>query len=164
MFDIYFFWSSAILFARVIFGHSYFYLSVSILLQISWIVFSFGLDIYLCVNTKNPFAQSRNIKRDIIGMIFMPAGVMVLMIPFFGFTFNLLFTYSAFALLYWIHYVHLPYHFILNYCLWREKSMAFPMARFYKYCVDLRILETCDGSWRFRHQILQDYFYDNKRQ
>ena len=39
--------------------------------------------------------------------------------------------------------------------------MPFPMATFFNYCTDLRILETDGGSWRFRHQILQDYFYNH---
>jgi len=32
------------------------------------------------------------------------------------------------------------------------------MAKFYNYCAALRILEQDGGSWRFRHQIIHDYF------
>ena len=53
--------------------------------------------------------------------------------------------------------------FMLNYLLRREKSMAFPMVPFFTYCTKLRILETDGGSWRFRHQILQDYFCNQKK-
>ncbi len=49
-------------------------------------------------------------------------------------------------------------HFALNICLWREKSLPFPMASFFDHCVTLRILEKDGGSWRFRHQIIHDYF------
>ncbi len=28
------------------------------------------------------------------------------------------------------------------------------------YCSDLRLLEKDGGSWRFRHQIIHDYFID----
>ncbi len=36
--------------------------------------------------------------------------------------------------------------------------MPFPYAPFLDYCVRLRLLEKDGGAWRFRHQILQDYF------
>ncbi|MCB9036804.1 MAG: hypothetical protein H6557_09315 [Lewinellaceae bacterium] len=49
-------------------------------------------------------------------------------------------------------------HFLLNFCFWREGTMPFPYAPFLDYCVRLRLLEKDGGAWRFRHQILQDYF------
>lgn len=49
-------------------------------------------------------------------------------------------------------------HFILAFLLNREGKAPVRMDKFYDYCAELRILEKEGGSWRFRHQIIHDYF------
>ena len=51
-------------------------------------------------------------------------------------------------------------HFILNYCLHLEKAMPFPYVKFLNYCTELQILGKDGGSYRFRHQILLEYYYE----
>lgn len=51
-------------------------------------------------------------------------------------------------------------HFILNYCLLLEKAMPFPYVKFLDYCTELQILGSDGGSYRFRHQILLEYYYE----
>lgn len=52
-------------------------------------------------------------------------------------------------------------HIVLNFCLKSERKLPLPMAAFFDYCSDLRILEKEGASWRFRHQIIHDYFVQN---
>lgn len=49
-------------------------------------------------------------------------------------------------------------HFILAFLLQCENKAPFRMAKFYDYCASLRLLEKDGGTWRFRHQIIHDYF------
>ena len=49
-------------------------------------------------------------------------------------------------------------HFVLSFLLQKEGKAPFRMAQFYDYCADLRLLEKDGGTWRFRHQIIHDYF------
>jgi hypothetical protein len=49
-------------------------------------------------------------------------------------------------------------HWMLRICLTLEGSMPLRYADFLSYATELRILEKDGGQWRFRHQILQDYF------
>lgn len=55
-------------------------------------------------------------------------------------------------------------HFILRYCLFIEGSIPLRYEAFLNYATKLRILERDSGTWRFRHQILQDYFADKTPQ
>jgi len=50
------------------------------------------------------------------------------------------------------------YHFLLRLALYLEKKMPLRWVSFFKYATSARILEQGGGQWRFRHQILQDYF------
>ena len=49
-------------------------------------------------------------------------------------------------------------HAVLRVCLTLEGAMPLRYANFLSYATDLRILERDGGQWRFRHQIMQDYF------
>ena len=49
-------------------------------------------------------------------------------------------------------------HLMLRFCLWLEGSMPIRYVNFLDYCSEIRILEKDGGRWRFRHQILADYF------
>lgn len=51
-------------------------------------------------------------------------------------------------------------HLMLCICLKWEKKLPLRWVRFFKYATDERILEQDGGQWRFRHQILQDYFLE----
>jgi hypothetical protein len=51
-------------------------------------------------------------------------------------------------------------HFILRCCFFIEGSIPLRYEAFLNYATKLRILERDSGTWRFRHQILQDYFAD----
>jgi hypothetical protein len=55
-------------------------------------------------------------------------------------------------------------HAALRICLTLEGAMPLRYADFLSYATELRILETDDGQWRFRHQILQDYFTSRHRE
>ncbi len=52
---------------------------------------------------------------------------------------------------------------IINYLLKIESSLPFPMAKFFNYLVDKNILEKDGGFWRFRHQIIHDYFLEEEQ-
>jgi NACHT domain len=56
-------------------------------------------------------------------------------------------------------------YFLLNYFFSCENKLPFRMARFFDYCAkELHLLEKdTGGSWRFRHQIIQDYFLEQYR-
>lgn len=54
--------------------------------------------------------------------------------------------------------VSLLKHFALRICLYLEGSMPLHYADFLSYATELHVLEKEGGQWRFRHQILQDYF------
>ncbi|MDQ1590278.1 MAG: hypothetical protein QOG71_905 [Pyrinomonadaceae bacterium] len=49
-------------------------------------------------------------------------------------------------------------HAVLRVCLTLEGATPLRYADFLSYATELRILEKDGGQWRFRHQILQDYF------
>jgi NACHT domain len=49
--------------------------------------------------------------------------------------------------------------FVLRVCFFLERAMPLRYAHFLTYATELRILEEDGGQWRFRHEILQDYFY-----
>lgn len=49
-------------------------------------------------------------------------------------------------------------HFILRVCFWIEGSMPLRWRSFFNTCSQVGILEKDGGGWRFRHQLLQDYF------
>lgn len=49
-------------------------------------------------------------------------------------------------------------HTCLRFCLYLEGRMPLKYATFLDYAASLQILEKDGGSWRFRHQKLQDYF------
>jgi NACHT domain-containing protein len=49
-------------------------------------------------------------------------------------------------------------HSALRVCLALEGVMPLRYVEFLNYATELRILEKEGGQWRFRHQILQDYF------
>ena len=49
-------------------------------------------------------------------------------------------------------------HLILRFCLYWEKKLPLRWVSFFSYATAARILEQDGGQWRFRHQILQDYF------
>jgi len=49
-------------------------------------------------------------------------------------------------------------HLILRVSLTLEGAMPLHAASFLNYATNLGILERDGGQWRFRHQILQDYF------
>ncbi|HPH19256.1 MAG TPA: NACHT domain-containing protein [Haliscomenobacter sp.] len=49
-------------------------------------------------------------------------------------------------------------HLILRLCLYWEKKLPLRWVSFFSYATAARILEQDGGQWRFRHQILQDYF------
>ncbi|AEE51556.1 NACHT domain-containing protein [Haliscomenobacter hydrossis] len=49
-------------------------------------------------------------------------------------------------------------HLILRLCLYWEKKLPLRWVSFFSYATSARILEQDGGQWRFRHQILQDYF------
>ncbi len=49
-------------------------------------------------------------------------------------------------------------HSILRLCLFLEKKLPLQLVHFLQYATQARILEQDGGQWRFRHQILQDYF------
>lgn len=49
-------------------------------------------------------------------------------------------------------------HLILRLCLFLEKKLPLQFVHFLQYATQARILEQDGGQWRFRHQILQDYF------
>ena len=54
-------------------------------------------------------------------------------------------------------------HFVLRLCLYWEGAAPLKYATFLNYAAAARILETDGGQWRFRHQNLQTYFADMKR-
>ncbi len=54
-------------------------------------------------------------------------------------------------------------HLILRLCLYLEGAAPLKYATFLNYAAAARILETDGGQWRFRHQNLQTYFADMKR-
>lgn len=49
-------------------------------------------------------------------------------------------------------------HIVLRFCLYWEKKLPLRLVSFFTYATAARILEQDGGQWRFRHQILQDYF------
>lgn len=49
-------------------------------------------------------------------------------------------------------------HIILRLLLYSEKKLPLRWVSFFTYATATRILEQDGGQWRFRHQILQDYF------
>ena len=49
-------------------------------------------------------------------------------------------------------------HFLLRYCLKRENVMPWRIEAFLDYATELRILVRYAGKWRFRHQILHEFF------
>ena len=49
-------------------------------------------------------------------------------------------------------------HLILRLFLYGEKKLPLRWVSFFNYATAARILEQDGGQWRFRHQILQDYF------
>lgn len=49
-------------------------------------------------------------------------------------------------------------HLILRLCLFLEQKLPLQLVHFLQYTTQARILEQDGGQWRFRHQILQDYF------
>lgn len=57
-----------------------------------------------------------------------------------------------------IHRIPIVKHFILRIGLYLEGKLPLKCVDFFKKNVDSRILENDGGQWRFRHQILQDYF------
>lgn len=54
-------------------------------------------------------------------------------------------------------------HFVLRLCLYLEGAAPLKYATFLNYAAVARVLETDGGQWRFRHQNLQAYFADMKR-
>ncbi len=54
-------------------------------------------------------------------------------------------------------------HFVLRLALYLEKKMPLRWVSFFRYATSARILEQDGGQWRFRHQILQDYFAERWR-
>lgn len=55
-------------------------------------------------------------------------------------------------------------HFILRICLYLEGAAPLKYATFLDYAAAARVLEKDGGQWRFRHQNLQAYFADMKRE
>lgn len=51
-------------------------------------------------------------------------------------------------------------YYVLNYCLYLEKAMPFPYVKFLNHCTALQILGRDGGSFRFRHQILLEYYLE----
>jgi hypothetical protein len=51
-------------------------------------------------------------------------------------------------------------HIILCLCLKWEKKLPLDWVSFFEYVTNARILEQDGGQWRFRHQILEDYFLE----
>jgi len=49
-------------------------------------------------------------------------------------------------------------HFILRYGLFMERKIPLYFVKFLNEATEVRILEKDGGQWRFRHQIIQDYF------
>lgn len=49
-------------------------------------------------------------------------------------------------------------YLIINWLLFRQGSLPFLIPSFFRFCVDINILEQDGGHWRFRHQIIHDYF------
>jgi len=137
---------------------TYFILSLFVYLSL---IFGSWFDTYHYTSIKKPYARLSNIKFNILNISFFNVGV-VLIYTVFALPYNDLLFIFPFAVYYLFFDSPLFYHFILNYCLWKEKSMPFPMVPFFTYCTKLRILETDGGSWRFRHQMLQDYFCNQK--
>ena len=123
-----------------------------------------GYDINHFTSINKPYSRLINIKYDLIRYFFLFLGLyMILSIHFDKYSLFLFLVLFGFIVVCGVlSGLPLLYHFILNYCLQKEKSMAFPMVPFFNYCTKLRILEKDGGSWRFRHQILQDYFYNIK--
>lgn len=50
------------------------------------------------------------------------------------------------------------FHLLLRLCLRIENKIPLRYVHFLNYAVKLQILEKTGGQWRFRHQILQNYF------
>jgi hypothetical protein len=66
-----------------------------------------------------------------------------------------------FTAMVWIaSYFSLFQHLLLAFFFKRESKAPFQMAKFYDYCASLRLLEKDGGTWRFRHQIIHDYFIE----
>jgi len=114
-----------------------------------------GFDVRSYVIIKKPYARLLNMKYVFINISLLLGFVFVLTnVINFSLNYNLII-----AIVYaFILYSPLFDHLILNFMLWKERSIAFPIVPFLNHCTSLRILETDGGSWRFRHQILQDYF------
>ena len=51
-------------------------------------------------------------------------------------------------------------HFILRFALNQEQKLPLRWVSFFTYATKARILEQDGGQWRFRHQILEDYFLE----
>ncbi|MEY4905776.1 MAG: hypothetical protein RLZZ292_3591, partial [Bacteroidota bacterium] len=64
---------------------------------------------------------------------------------------------ALFAILIFID--NLVKHFILRFCFYIEGVMPLRLVAFLDYAHALRLIECDGGHWRFRHQNLQDYFY-----
>jgi hypothetical protein len=146
----------------VIFGYfSFLYNFILFLFIYLYTTYSYWFDIYHYTSIKKPYDRLNNIKFNLLNVSFYVIGF-VFICTMFTIPYRNLFILFPFAI--YILFFDLPlfYHFILNYCLWKEKSMTFPMVPFFTYCTKLRILETDGGSWRFRHQMLQDYFCNQK--
>ena len=54
--------------------------------------------------------------------------------------------------------INIFFHLLLRLCLFLEKKLPLQLVHFLQYATQARILEQDGGQWRFRHQILQDYF------
>jgi energy-coupling factor transporter ATP-binding protein EcfA2 len=51
-------------------------------------------------------------------------------------------------------------HFKLRLAFYTDKKLPLKWVTFFTYATDARILEQDGGQWRFRHQILEDYFLE----
>ena len=72
----------------------------------------------------------------------------------YGIFLALLFPISLFLLM----KMPLIQHFILRIALALEKKAPLKYVKFLNSATEVRILEKDGGYWRFRHQLIQDYF------
>ena len=83
-------------------------------------------------------------------------------INFDHYNFRIILLFLPFILIIGVLNTALLKHFVLRICLIISNKIPIRFAKFLDYSADATILEKDGGQWRFRHQYLQDYFFNFK--
>ncbi len=98
---------------------------------------------------------------------------LILLLPLLSFLSIIIYAYqNTFGLIAWLFFclictilllsinTSLSANLILRIALFIQQKLPLRWVTFFTYATDARILEQDGGQWRFRHQILQDYFLE----